>query len=103
MNCIINNKARMLSYFLIFRDIYAKYYSDCLTMTDILIGTTKYEKENCINIVLAENDEIYSASECEHYLKSKKYNCNLIIIKGNSHGDFCFDKNMHDIVINLII
>lgn len=96
------NKARMLSYVLIFRDIYVQYYSKCLTMTDVLMGTTEYEKKNYITVILAEKDELYSAYECEHYLKSKKYNCDIIMLKDTYHGDFCFDEKMHKIVLNLI-
>lgn len=103
MHCIQNNKTKILSYILIYRDIYAQYYSKCLTMTDVLMGTTKYEKNNCINIILAENDELYSTSECVHYLTSKKYNCNLIVLKDKSHGDFCFNEKTHEIVIKFII
>ena len=99
---ITNDSSKIFSYILIFRDIYAQYYSKCLTMSDVLMGTTEYEKNNCINVVLSENDELYSAAECEHYLKSKKYNCNIIMRKNNCHGDFCFNKETHDIVINLI-
>lgn len=103
LDCVVNNKARMLSYFLIFRDIYAQYYAKCLTMVDVLMGTTEYEKNNSITVILAENDELYSAHECEHYLKSKKYNCNVIMLKNNGHGDFCFDEKIHKIVIDLIV
>lgn len=103
LNIIKNDSSKLLSYILIFRDIYAQYYSKCLTMTDVLMGTTDYEKNNCINIILSEYDELYSASECEHYLKSKKYNCNIIMRKNNYHGDFCFNKETHNIVVGLII
>lgn len=99
---ITNDSSKIFSYILIFRDIYAQYYSKCLTMSDVLMGTTEYEKNNCINVVLSENDELYSAAECEYYLKSKKYNCNIIMRKNNCHGDFCFNKETHDIVVNLI-
>ncbi len=34
------------------------------------MGVTKYEKENTINIIFAENDELYSTAECEKYLKN---------------------------------
>jgi hypothetical protein len=103
IKCLTSNIFRIVSYILIFRDIYIQYYTRCLTMTDVLMGATQYEKKNSINIIFAENDELYSAKECENYLKSKDYNCNIITIKDAHHGDFCFDEKIHKTVIDLIV
>lgn len=103
IHCVKHNKAKIISCVLIYRDIYTHYYAKCLTMTDVLMGVTKYEKENTINVIFAENDELYSAIECEQYLKSKNYNCAITTFKNRSHGSFCNDPEMHQKVLNLIV
>lgn len=98
-----NNQGRLLSYVLLFRDIYTQFYAQrCFLITDSLVGETKYEKNNMINIVFSENDEFSPITECVHYLESKKYNGNIKVFEGRSHGDFCFDLDMQNYVLNLI-
>lgn len=103
VNQIKSNHGRLVSYVLLFRDIYTQFYGQrCFTINDALIGETEYEKNNIINIVFSENDELSPIHECVHYLESKKYNGNVKVFENRKHGDFCFDLEMQNYVIGLI-
>ena len=103
INQLTNNQNKLISYVLAFRDIYAQFYAQrCFLVTDSLIGETQYEKNNMINIIFSERDELSPVLECVHYLESKKYNGNIKVFEGRKHGDFCFDLEMQTYVLNLI-
>lgn len=94
---------KIFSYLLAFRDIYAQFYAQrCFFVTDSLVGETMYEKDNVINIIFSEKDELSPVSECVHYLESKKYNGNIKIFNDRQHGAFCLDNEMHNYVLSLI-
>lgn len=98
-----NDHGRLITYLILLRDIYTQFYSQrTFFVSDILLGNTEYEKNNTINIIYCENDELSPIEECVHYLQSKKYNCNLKVYKGRSHGDFCLNSDMQNYVISLI-
>ena len=95
---------RFITYITLLRDIYTQFYSQrSFFVSDILLGTTEYERKNTINIIYCSNDEISPTNECVHYLKSKKYNCNLKIFNNKSHGDFCLCSDMQEYVLSIIL
>lgn len=102
-NVITKNQGRFLSCILLFRDIYAQFYAQrCFLIMDSLVGETDYEKNNIINIVFSENDELSPINDCVHYLTSKQYNCSVKVFSEKCHGDFCFDEEMQTHVLGLI-
>ena len=99
---LANDKLRLMSYWIMFRDIYIQHYSKCFTILDCLLGITEYEKNNTINIVLSENDELVNCDECVTYLKNKQYRANIKIFQDNMHGAFCFDGHMQSYAVSLL-
>lgn len=103
INKITSDYTKIFSYLLAFRDIYAHFYAQrCFLVIDSLVGETTYEKNNIINIVFSDQDELSPVSECVHYLESKKYNGKIKIFYGRKHGAFCLDLEMQKYVLDLI-
>lgn len=94
----------LISIPLFYRDVYLQFYMQrCLTLTDnVLLGDTIYENNNNINIILSGNDDKIIIDDVVYYLASKKYNCTVKIFSGRKHGDFAFDSQMQDHVLDIL-
>jgi hypothetical protein len=95
----------LLSIPFFYRNLYLQFYMQrCLSFTDsVLLGMTEYEQmNNKIHILLSGNDNKVILDDVVHYLNSKEYKGIVKIFDNRRHGDFAFDNDMQNYVIDIL-